>query len=720
MSSNIDIEFKPDVTKKRVLKFNSPSIKIDGNTKQQQSDGLLSDISINTSIDQILFTIYSIDPYTGSVASLNDITEYKYTTSIEVLPNSASLPPGVKYTSNTATDITNSLTLSGLVTSLTQDIYEFLIRATLYCYDLNGNLIRSDNTDLYCYFDSEIESENFKWDVSWLSDLTIGSYPVTQETAYGIGIFNRGESISESLIIQNMKSDFNFDVIMLGTTQTLDKIGVHVSSQGILTGVVSITAEPTTYYFKIKVYETGNESNSGYPPTEDTIFFITINSAIVTDTTQSNILSWKTSSSYLGSQYESYPSIFSVLASNPSNVDITYSISTNSSSVLPNNMTIDSKTGQILGICPYVGTITSYYFTIRASINNSYIERQFYFKVYPLFYSDGIFSLELPVTEEIRRRISTISWNTNLIPASYVYRERDKNFGRCINQNIYFVKGLKDNLDTLGYWNTSLDKSNPEYGIGMNLPTDGSSYDNYSSCFLDKLMNYHHPYDIEISGLSWSPIYDLDGNYISDAVYYTVTDNMSSIGGFDSSGNEVLIVDNKKSSNAIPSWNMESTDNRIFPASISNCRNDLIQTTNRINTPTYMKRPNSKPGIGLVKNEGLPMWMMNPDSSGNIVGFTPSIMICYCTPGNGSIVVSNIKNLAYYNLVGETFTIDRYIMYRNSRTEIHFDYDQTTEIETTFDCDDNSGVIDKNTGTWFDVSLSPYSSVVKFPPGDIG
>lgn len=719
MSSNIDIAFNPDVTKKRVLKFNNPTISVDGDSVNQQSDGLLSEVSVNTSIDQIVFTVYSVDATTDATAPLTNVDGYKYTVSMDILPNSASLPPGLKYTSNTKTDISNSLVISGLITNLSQDIYEFLVRASLNCYDLNGNLIRTDNTDLYCYFDSRIESENFKWDVSWLSDLTLGSYPITKETAYGIGIYNKGESISESLMIQNMKADSNFEIIMLGSTQTLDKIGLHVSSQGILTGVISITAEPTTYYFRIKVYEGDNESKSGYPPTENTIFYITINSAIVTDTTQSNILSWVTSSSYLGSQYESYSSIFSVSASNPSNVDISYSISSNSSSVLPNNMTIDYKTGQIMGICPYVGNITTYYFTVRASINNSYIERQFYFKIYPLFYSNGIFSLELPVTDEIRRRISAISWNTNLIPASYVYRERDKNFGRCINQNIYFVKGLKDNLDSLGYWDTTLPSTDSNYGVGLDLPSSGS-YAGYASCFLDKLMNYHHPYDIEISGIDWKPIYDLDGNYIADAVYYTITDNMESIGGFDSSGNEVLVNDDKKSSNSIPQWNMESNDIRIFPASISNCRNDLIKTTNRINTPTYMKRPNSKPGIGLVKNEGLPMWMMNPDSSGNIVGFVPSIMICYCTPGNGSIVASNIKNSAYYNLVGETFTIDRYIIYRNTKTEIHFDFNETTEVETTFDCDNNNGIIDKDTGTWFDVSLSPYSSVVKFPPGDIG
>lgn len=235
MSSNIDIAFNPDVTKKRVLKFNNPSISVDGNSVNQQSDGLLSEVSVNTSIDQIVFTVYSVNPSTGATASLTDVEGYSYTVSLDILPNSASLPPGLKYTSNTKTDISNSLVISGLITNLSQDIYEFLVRASLNCYDLNGNLIRTDNTDLYCYFDSKIESENFRWDVSWLSDLTLGSYPITQETAYGIGIYNKGESISESLMIQNMKSDSNFEIIMLGNTQTLDKIGLHISSQGILT-----------------------------------------------------------------------------------------------------------------------------------------------------------------------------------------------------------------------------------------------------------------------------------------------------------------------------------------------------------------------------------------------------------------------------------------------------------------------------------------------------
>lgn len=722
MASSSTNTFNPDVLKLRLLTFQDPNIIINNEAVQRSSDGFISMLSDNDIISNFLFKVNVVDAYSGEAASLTDVAGYYYTITMTMLPSTSALPSSLSFIIGNNGTLQEDIygNISGSITNLINEEYQFIVRASLSMYNSSTNeLVRTDNTDMYCYFTSNRGDTDYHWDDLWLSGLLYQPLSNSTSVAYSLGTFDRGEVVSFTMVLDNRPSDLVMEIVPITSGFVFDDTGLKLQTDGSVLGIVTISFTPGTYYFKVKGYRTSDSTDVGNPELESTIFSITFTSTIVSDIGQTGFITWNTDSN-LGTQYENYPSFFGVSASNPNNDTIVYTVSQNSSMQLPSSMVLNSSSGLITGKCPYVNISTLYTITIRASVGLSYSEKTFTFTVKPIYYTDRVFRLELPVTEEIRKRIAVISWDTKVIDPSYVYRLDDENFGRKRNQNIYFISGLVDDNNFMGYWKNNLPSTDPSYGVGVDAPSDGD-YTNYSSCFLDKLMNYHHPYDVEINGISSSPVYDPNGNHICDVVYYTITDNRNGIGGFDSNNNEQLLIDPNKRNNAIPEWNMTDTDTRIFPASIGNCRLDLIMTTNRINSPTYMVRPNATSGIGLAKSEGLPMWMLNSKQTSKNIGFTAAIEICYCSANYGSVVVSSINSGAQYNLIGEKFTIDRYIVYRNLTDKMHFDLNSTTGAETTFDSSVNSdGSIDKDTGTWFDVTDTEYSTVVKFPPGDIG
>lgn len=726
MASDIDIAYQPDPTKLRLLKFNSPDILINGNIITQQSDGFISNLSLYDIITSIDFTVYAVDALTGKEASLTD-TEYTYTINYSIIPSLAVLPTGLSgsaYPSDLSNNDYGNYIIEGSISALSSEMYEFLIRATLTAYDKDGNFVRYDDTDLYCYFTSSISSSEFSWNQVWLEGLTSSTIDGSSSTVYNLGVFPRGTSFTENMLISNINSYTvtyelvsAYDIDNNNPNDLTVPEGLHIDEIGRLAGIISASNTPGLYYFSVKVTDVDDTSNTGYPPTEQTIFSIQVLETIVTDNSDSSTITWITPSGYLGSIYESYPSYFAVEASNPSGLAVTYSLSPESNQ-LPNGLTIDPTTGMIIGNCPYVNGSTSYNILIRATVGTASSDRSFSFVILPLFESSDVFGLDIPVTGSLRQQIAEYSWQTAYIPEKYIYRAGDPNYGRPRNQNMYFLFGLTNTLDALGYWDDSLSPSDPNYGKAVALPT--TNYSTYRSCLLDKLRNYHHPYDLLITGAKTSPGYSPDGVYLYDVIYLTLTDNATSVGGFDSTGTEQLITDTKLAvDDEIPQWNMPAGSTRICPASISNCRNDLIQTANRINSPTYMIRPNPKSGIGISGSEGLPLWMMTQTVAGDntsVLGFTPSIVLCYCQPNTGQLVLNNLLTNGMSSLFGNTFTVDRYILKVNDIGEIHFD---VTDVETTFDCIvDISGNINLNSGTWFDVVVTSNNNVIKFPPGD--
>lgn len=717
MTIDVDNVFEPDPSKLRLLIFDDPVILINSTSVSRSNTGFISLVSNNDNVS-MNFTVHVINPFTGNIASLDDVDGYYYILNMSILPSLSSLQEDLNFvvTNNGTKENNISSTIDGNIVNISSTKMEFLVRASISMYQTDGTFVRTDNTDLYCYFEADTSTTNFKWNDVWLNGL-LATY-IDGYNHYSIGTYDRGEVVNIPMEITNPPDDYTitFDAITSGFS--ISDMGLKPSkvSNGFnFIGITSVGYTPGTYDFKVTITDSSDPTNTGDPSTSDTIFRITLTDVISSDSSGSSIITWTTNTN-LGYQYESYPSFFSVNAYSLYNDTITYSIISTSI----NNLTIDSTTGMLIGTMPYVYEETSFTVTVRASDSSGYSDKTFNIFVEPLFYSSNVFSLSIPVTDEIRRKIAVTSWDTSVVTPDMIYRLGDENFGRLRNQNIYLVSGLIDSLDTLGYWNNTLSDTDPNYGVGVDLPSDSTEYKNYSSCFLDKLRNYHHPYDLTISDISYLPVYDLKNNHICDVVYYSLTDPNDGVGGFDTNDYEVLVTDTKKSNNSIPIWNMENTDTRIFPASVRNCRLDLIETTNRIDTPTYAIRPNATPGIGLYKNEGLPMSMLNPSSSNSTnVGFTLMIELLYVLPDLGAKAVRLLKNSSYYDLVGETFTVDRYIITRNTTTKIHFDYDESVDTETTFDCTSRNSKIDKTTGTWFDGDTTPYQQVIKFPPGDI-
>lgn len=708
----IDIIYQPDPDKKKVLVFKTPTIQINTNTITIGSNGFISNINSGDNVS-ITGSVYAVDPYSGTneEVSLDDDT-FSYSISFIIIPYSG-LPNNLILTDNG----NGTFSINGNIGTLFDEKYEFIVRAILTVTDTSSQtLVRTDDTDYYMYFTSSITDTNFFWDTNWLSSLPSSQITENNETytVYTLSSLPKGINTSIGLSLMN-QSDININYSSVSTNITGMESQSSVLPNNLrlykidnsnlkLGGNIDLTIDTSSgnvsYYFKIEV-DDGN-GNYGSPDTRNTIFEIIVLNYFSTEDEVSNMVVWNTSSGNIGTSYERYPSHFNISAYNPNGNSVTYQLSPNSNQ-LPNGMYIDSSTGMIMGFLPSVTIETDIKFIARASCGTQYSDRSFYITVLPLYGYGSYFDINIPYTFFNRILSTLFSWNTSAIPDDKVFRLGDDNFGRIVNPNIYFISGLQNSPESTGYWKTSDNTGTPVSRETVENITDQSTMDQYSSCFIDKLRNYHRPYDVSINGISYSPCYDPNGNYIYDVVYLTLTDNDSGdYRYFDSSNTEQYNYVN---------YDYQDTSNkrRFFSPSVRNCRLDLIQTENRLNDSTNFLRPNNTPGIGLLQNEGMPLWMLttNPNTNTSL-GYIFCIPLIYVVPGYGKFAIIQYEENNISQVYGLTFTINGYLVNLYNDNRIHFDLNTQNNVETTFD-------VSSGSGTWFDVSITNETVHVLFP-----
>lgn len=707
----IDIIYQPDPSKKKLLEFNNPSITINNNQITIQPDGFIENLSLSDTIN-ISFSVYAYDPLSGNKNEVSlDDPDYNYSVVFSILP-SGGLPSNLSLS-----DFGNSSgEISGYINNILQDRYDFLIRASLIVYDKQtGLLVRTDDTDYYMYFTS-IKNDTFYWDTAWLESLPVVIKNINnkQQIVYKLGSYPKGSIVDIILSLNNLSNlPITYYIQNLNVTNQPTVLPNNINLYKIdntnakISGDVDLLIDTSkgniSYYFNIYAQ---HNNETGTPDTKNTIFQIDILNYFADDNISSNIITWNTPSGNIGTSYERYDSHFAVSAYNPEGNAVTYQVSPNSNEI-PSGLSVDKTKGYILGTLPSVKQKTVYTFTIRAFCGNNFSDRNFSFIILPMLNGRSYFDIKLPFTYFKRILATSHAWNTICVPESKVYRSGDECYGRLLEPSIYFTGGLYDTAANTGYWLNTDGTGKPVDRLVVENMTSQDTVNSYESCFIDKLRNYHKPFNLTINGIDWAPCYDPSGNYIYDAVYLTFTDrDEEDYRYFDKSNTEEIVYTDYE-------YNSQH-NKRFFQPSIRNCRLDILQTTNRQNIGIFNKRPNTDIGMGLAGNtENLPMWMLtNNPNTNKQKGYVCCLPLVYTVAGYGNtaVILYNENNIS--ELFGITFTIGGYLVDFYHTIETHFDLNTETGSETTFD------VVNGNkdsSGTWFDVYYQKETKYILFP-----
>lgn len=725
MTIEMDILYEPDPQKKKILAFNTPTGTMSYNGASTnfsvQDNGFVYTIQNAGEVYDINFSVYPYDPYSGNTNQVSyDDDEYNYSVSFSIIPNTNSMPMSLILIDNQ----NGTCSISGSISNILKDVYKFLLRASLLVTDKSGNYIRTDDTDLYMYFDTPEGDDAFYWNIGWLQGVpsqTVGN----SETSYVLGKIPKGGNMDMNIYLTNPNNyniDFSFinvesnDLVsqqsIVPANIKIDKIDNQTALVG---GNVDLTIDTSngniTYYFGIQAKRTDIDNSYGSPDTRTIIFEIDVLNYFDDSQQTSDSITWVTPSGSIGSTYEYYYSHFGVTASNPLGNTITYMLAPGSN--LPSGLQIDKNTGYITGRCPPVVQSTDYYFIIRAYCGTTYSDRLFYLTILPCYSSPDFFDVYIQVTSLTRLFSSSYAWNTNCVPGEKVFRFTDSNFGHNLEPLIYVVSGLQSNNNTTGFWDVN---GNTISQTDIENITTQASVDAYRSCLVDKLRNYHHPFDLAISGIQYSPGYDPSGNYVYDVIYLTLTDfSENDFSFFDNNEKEILVeVPYNFVNGEAPELDVIPTTTRVCSPSIRNCRLDLINTSNRITSPTLMIKPNATPGIGLTNSEGMPFWMKNISPiTKTSLGYVCAIPLVYVVPGYGETAIINYEQNGISELYGKRFTVDRYLVYENYSIRTHFDLNNDNGTETMFDVQDTTKKY--ITGTWFDVIYEQETRYIVFP-----
>lgn len=600
--------------------------------------------------------LYTGDTVNITMSSQQEDDNTDGITTYEMIPSVDALPLGINWDGQTISGT------AGIYNRNVPELYNFSVKAI---NDWGLTTIRQ------FYLKVQIINAPPEFDSDWVS-----SYPsrmVGGSVVYELGSYAMGEIINIQFRVINTDSDpLTWNIGPTGISN------IHLTPDFISDGVIPLNARMNEYGFLSGVVSTQISAGDFYfraAVCDDTFcayqnFVIQITDETIIEPAPSDQIDWITLAGDLGDTYETYYSHFGVLATNPSGREITYEIDTTQSN-LPTGITIDTKRGYILGLMPYVPSNTQYTFVVKAILGSNVVSRQFWFTVRNLFTVPAVINVHAHLFGSERVDLQHWLWTLRNIPQDTIYRHGDENFGRQKNPKMYVVGGL-------------------------NLV--------FNENVVNALKDYHHPLQLQLLDLNWARAEDPVGNHVYDILYFDVRDNMSKGGGFvtDSLTGEIFEEDVIYPHRVLPSGN-----NLIFPASISNVRNDLILTTGRSQRTRPVWETNTQPStnIGLNDNEALPFWMRTSQAPNtNPPGFKAVVPVAYLQPGKGLVVKEALRLAGINNRFnGRVFYVDRWHI------------ESVGSLLTTFD--NGTTIFDNNT-TVFDNIPAIVGKHYKFPPGD--
>jgi hypothetical protein len=627
------------------------------------------------------------------------------------------LPPGLIFSSSTRR-------ISGTMGALPKGITEYplLFRATISAAG------QQQFQDRSFVFEVNPLDERHGWDTSWLDNEVahITNPGNFVGTVYNLGTIYRGSNVEVQLRVNNPDND---PLVFVTTGANVQyqtwapglPYGLDIHPDGKITGTPNIANNEPGYYF-FRVYARDPQGTEGQPRTSELVFCFFVDPDIRNEQQLNEEVKWITPAGSIGSTYETFASHFSVdavpqfnlTALNNEYQSIQYQLI--GSSPFPTGVVLEPDTGNITGTMPHVDSDTTFTFTVRArvvfinrltgTIRNStaYADRQFSFTVLNLYYSDTVSNLYIAVPPFDRRLIS--EWVYGTLP------EIKDNQSKLTPPDIMTILGR----DTL------FRKEDPSWGrverprilliAGLLTPSP--------NVMMAALRDYHHKFKLLIGTLKWAKGVDPSGNYVYDAVYFSITDPMARAGGFNAFGGDETLPPPTKL--AVPKFNLPVNSDRYFPVSIQNVRKDLINVANRqpwAQNPQMPETATSR-GLGVPGKEGLPFWMTCQQIAGkstSVLGYTPAIELAYMLPGHGAQAVKSLQQAGFEAaLTGHPILVDRYLLISDGLKLTEFDVSLIDNSLTSFDGPDSD--TPTQAVTTFDTSYTPTSKYYKFPPGD--
>lgn len=520
----------------------------------------------------------------GIIASENSNINFQFSTYdpdqdiITYTLHSGILPPGLT--------LSTSGLLSGTVGNIPYNnpVYSFTLRAT----DQNLSYV-----DAYFEIDSIAINQPIDWDQYWLPE-EIGMYPLIYRD---LGTYQRLSNVNINILINNpdnipLSFELNGFDNFIGSNTDYNGIipnGLKLDiNGGFISGIVQSGAGLGDYYFNIIV----KTSLGDYKKER---FRIRIIENQYSDT-DSDLLWCRfiTPSGLLGTIIETYPSHINVIAessdgtiSTNDNSDIIFSI-TPGSPPLPNGLTIDPYTGNIIGISTYVSNTTTYNFSLRASKGLYYSDRIFSIKILKWFNKKESLNVKLSITGYDRKDI--IKWYNDTIPKEYLFRKNDNLFNIHNRPSINIVSGLN-----------IINRSSMQ----------------------EVLLNKYHSKKLKLilGELKSSIAYDIESNKpIYEILYRDIIDYQKDAGGYSSINNEEIL---KYPQSNTTSYSID----RFYPNSINNIRLNFINT------------------IGKSSNlEPVSLWMMSNNNSNISISYKCVLELAILKLGTSKIVIDTINN----------------------------------------------------------------------------
>jgi hypothetical protein len=347
----------------------------------------------------------------------------------------------------------------------------------------------------------------------------------------------------------------------------------------------TITADPTllveTYTFEYTAINNFNSLTSD--PIEFVVTVVVEEDNIPFDTT----ITWVTPSD-LGTINNGTVSTLAVEAVNAGGLPLEYTLL---SGTLPTALTLNSD-GTISGTVAWevestltpLGTLLPYTFTIQAQ-NVDYpeltTEKTFTLNVLQKFTQpyDNIY-IRSYFSIPDRLKLNSLLQDEYLIPQEYLYRPFDENFGKATDVVYQHMYGVNSSLIT--QYITAVDKN-------------------------------HYRRSLILGPLDTAQAKAPDGSIIYEVVYSKIIDN--------------LVNNDGVSISKSITWPrpINGVNRILYPASLDNMREQVSDVLGQ-DTQSAL----------------LPLWMSSQQKNGNILGYVPAWVICYCKPGYAEIVRNNI------------------------------------------------------------------------------
>jgi len=199
-----------------------------------------------------------------------------------------------------------------------------------------------------------------------------------------------------------------------------------------------------------------------------------------------------------------------------------------------------------------------------------------------------------------RDLINQLIQNQDIIPVDLVYRVDDPNFG--VASNVIY-----------------------QHAFGLTAAT----YEQYVS----SLVINHYWKNLVLGSIKTARALDDTGNVLYEVVYSQIVDDLVNDQGQSVSKSVTL---------PYPINQFDSTEiATVYPNSLINMRDQVIDT------------------VGQISNI-LPRWMLSKQANGQVLGFVPAWVICYCKPGKSGQIAYNIAEQFGGQLNRVDFEVDRY------------------------------------------------------------